>query len=203
MPEDDRLRWNEKYQLGQHASSEPSHSLTDLDSLLPTSGRAVDLAGGAGRNAIWLAGRGLDVCVADVSEVALQLAEVRAAEAGVSIATQRLDLETNPFPPGPWHLIVCVHYLWRPLFDIFPAVLTSGGTLVCIHPTRTNLQRHAKPPERFLLEDGELPRLVQHLEVVHYEEGWLAEGRHEAVLVARRVTEMSPRDIRESHDEAH
>lgn len=187
MPEVDRIRWNEKYQLGQHASSEPSLLLTDLDSFLPTSGRAIDVAGGAGRNAIWLAGRGLDVCVADVSEVALQLAEARAADASVSITTQRMDLESDPFPMGPWDLIVCVHFIWRPLLDIVPTVLAAGGILVCIHPTRSNLQRHAKPSERFLLADGELPRLVKQLQVVHYEEGWLAEGRHESVLVARRA----------------
>ncbi|MEO8497449.1 MAG: class I SAM-dependent methyltransferase [Planctomycetota bacterium] len=189
MSEDDRLRWNEKYRLGEQASSEPSRLLTELDSLLPSSGRAIDVAGGVGRNAIWLARRGLEVIDADASEVALQIAEVRAAEAGVSLATQRIDLEAEPFPPGPWNLIVSVHFLWRPLFDIFPAVLAPGGTLVCIHPTRTNLQRHPKPSARHLLDDGELPRLVKDLSVIHYEEGWLAEGRHEAVLVARAVGE--------------
>lgn len=55
-----------------------------------------------------------------------------------------------------------------------------------IHPTRTNLARHEKPPARFLLEDGELPGLIQGLRIEHYEEGWLSEGRHEAVVVARR-----------------
>ena len=185
MSGDDRLRWNEKYTLGEHASPEPSRLLTDLEAFLPNSGRAIDLGGGAGRHTIWLARRGLDTCVADVSDVALQLAEARATEAGVSIATQHIDIEADPFPAGPWDVILSVHFLWRPLFDLFPVVLSPGGTLVCIHPTRTNLQRHPKPSLRHLLEDGELPRLVKDLEVVHYEEGWLAEGRHEAIIVAR------------------
>ena len=184
MSEDDRVRWNEKYQLGEHTSSEPSSLLTALLPLLPNSGRALDVAGGTGRNAIWLAGLGLDVCLADVSDVALHAAEARAREAGVSIDTQRIDFETEPFPLGPWDLIVIVHFLLRPLFETFPTALAPGGTLVCIHPTTTNLQRHAKPPQRFLLEDGELPGLVNGLEIVHYEESWLSEGRHEAVLVA-------------------
>ncbi len=187
MSADDRVRWNEKYQLDEHAAAEPSALLIALDTFLPTSGQALDLAGGSGRNAIWLARRGLDVCLADVSDVALQRAANRAAAAGVSIATQQIDFETDPFPTGPWDLIVSVHFLLRPLFASFPGVLARGGTLVCIHPTQTNLQRHAKPPARFLLEDGELPGLVKDLQVVHYEEAWLAEGRHEAVLVARAV----------------
>ena len=124
------------------------------------------------------------MCLADVSDVALHAAEARAREAGVSIDTQRIDFETEPFPLGPWDLIVIVHFLLRPLFETFPTALAPGGTLVCIHPTTTNLQRHAKPPQRFLLEDGELPGLVNGLEIVHYEESWLSEGRHEAVLVA-------------------
>jgi hypothetical protein len=37
-----------------------------------------------------------------------------------------------------------------------------------------------------VLEDGELPSLVRGLEIVRLEEGWLAEGRHEARVVARR-----------------
>ena len=40
--------------------------------------------------------------------------------------------------------------------------------------------------DRFLLEDGELPQLVEDLEILHYEEGWLREDRHDAVVVARR-----------------
>jgi hypothetical protein len=46
---------------------------------------------------------------------------------------------------------------------------------------------HEKPPARFLLDDGELPKLIEDLEIVQYEEGWLGEDRHDAVLVARRT----------------
>jgi hypothetical protein len=47
---------------------------------------------------------------------------------------------------------------------------------VVIHLPQANVERHEKPPARFLLEDGELPTLVTGLAIVHYEEGWLAEG---------------------------
>lgn len=39
---------------------------------------------------------------------------------------------------------------------------------------------------QFLLQDRELPKLVTGLEVLRYDEGWLAEGQHDAVIVARR-----------------
>jgi SAM-dependent methyltransferase len=146
----------------------------------------LDIAGGAGRHAIWLAKRGLDVTVVDISQVGLQIAAERGAAAGVSLQSMFVDIECDPLPPGPWDLIVCAHFLHRPLFAVFPQLLRPGGLLVVVHPTQANLERHEKPPRRFLLQDGELPTLVTGLEIVHYEEGWLAEGRHDAVLVARR-----------------
>jgi SAM-dependent methyltransferase len=185
MPEFDRTKWDAKYADPEFAARAPSAVLLSLEKFLPRQGRAIDVAGGAGRNAIWLAQRGLDVTIADVSVVGLALAEQRASEAGVPIHTLCTDLEEKPFPPGPWDLILSVRYLRRPLFKIYPQVLAPGGTLVVIQPTQTNLERHAKPPAEFLLDDGELPGLVFGLKIVHFEEGWLADGRHDAVVVAR------------------
>ena len=186
MASTDRQRWDEKYRRGEHAHREPSELITRLAPWLPPSGRALDLAGGAGRHAIWLAQHGLDVTLADVSPVALELAQERAVAAGVSLTPLVVDLETEPFPAGPWDVILSFHFLWRPLFHEFPRVLAPGGVLMLVQPTISNLQRHEKPPAPFLLADGELPELVQGLAMRHYEEGWLHEGRHEALLVANR-----------------
>ncbi len=191
MAAEDRERWNSKYEQGDHSSFEPSQQLTQLDALLPTVGRALDVASGAGRNAIWLAKRGLDVTAADVSDVALGITESRAKQTGVTLDTRQVDLEAEQVPCGTWQLVLCVHFLSRPLFAQLPAVLAPGGTFVCIHPTRSNLERNAKPSERFLLEDGELPNLVSELDVVHYSEGWSSENRHEAVIVARAVSDFA------------
>ena len=109
-----------------------------------------------------------------------------AREAGLPLGVARLDVEQEPLPPGPFALVLCLNYLWRPLFTAFPEVLAPGGLLVFAQPTRTNLERHAHPSARFLLEDGELPRLLQGLDLLSFSEGWTDEGRHEARLVARR-----------------
>ena len=185
MPEADREKWDAKYADPEAAPIEPSAVLVDLDRLLPRSGRAIDIAGGGGRHGIWLASRGLDVTVADVSPVGLALAQQRAESAGITISTLVVDLEQNLFPPGPWDLIVSVCYLWRPLFSIFPDVLAPGGILAVVQPTMKNVLRHSRPSTKYLLEDRELPQLVPGLTVVHYQEGWLADGRHDACLVAR------------------
>ena len=186
MSQFDREKWNAKYAAGLPMPREPAGVLVGLDPYLPRSGRALDVAGGAGRHGIWLAQRGLDVTIADISPLGLARAREEAAAKGVSIATLEADLELDPFPTGPWDLIVTVCYLMRPLYAVYPHVLSPGGVLAVVQPTKANLQRHDKPPADFLLDDGELPRLVAGLEIVHYEEGWLADGRHDAVVVARR-----------------
>src|SRR3954454_18883108 len=116
MAEADRHTWDARYRSGASQSQEPSGFLVALDDLLPCRGRALDVAGGTGRNALWLARRGLDVTLADISEVALGLASDRAIAAGVPLRTVAIDLEAEPLPPGPWELILCVNFLWRPLF---------------------------------------------------------------------------------------
>jgi SAM-dependent methyltransferase len=189
VSEIDREKWDRKYAERGRATREPSAFLVSLDSLLPRSGRALDVAGGCGRHAIWLARRGLDVTLADVSAVGLDLARADANEAGVTLSYCQVDLEREPLLAGPWHVIVDFHFLLRGLFPSLAQELAVGGVLVFCHQTRTNLQRHAKPPEAFLLEDGELPGLVTGLEVVRYDERWHEEGRHEARLIAVRPRE--------------
>jgi tellurite methyltransferase len=179
---EDRARWEARYQQ-ETAIGPPSPFLVALDGDLPQAGRALDVAGGSGGNARWLAARGLDVTLVDISARALALAR----SSGVPLTVAELDLDRDPLPAGPFDLVVCVHYLDRALFASFASVLRPGGLLVFVQPTRTNLTRHPHPSARFLLDDGELPHLLQGLEIVRYDEGWFPDdGRHEARLLARR-----------------
>ena len=185
MSDAERTKWNARY-AADGAARDPSRLVLDLDLILPRTGRALDLAGGGGRHAIWLARRGLDVTIADIAEEGLAIARATASQAGVDLKTIALDFETDPFPQGPWDLILSFHFLHRPLFNVVPAALAPGGLFVVIHPTRSNLARHPKPGPAFLLDDGEIHGLVRDLEIIRCEEGWLTEGRHETRLVARR-----------------
>ena len=185
MVDADRKRWNERYRALGTTTSEPSPLITSLADVLPKTGRALDIAGGTGRHAIWLAERGLDVTLLDVSERALDIAKTNAREAGIALRTQQMDLDAD-FPHGPWDLILCFHYLQRSLFKIIPSHLASKGLFVFVQPTKSNLERHPKPSARYLLEDGELRGLIHELDVVVLEEGWTPEQRHEARLVAQR-----------------
>ncbi len=191
MPEFDRQKWNAKYQSPDDISSVPSLVLQRLvGSLLPkpdlASNRALEIAAGGGRNGIYLAQQGWNVTLCDISEVGLELARLRAAEKGVVVQTLVGDLEESARPLGKWDLILSICYLHRPLYSAFSEMLAPQGRLVVIQPTKTNLERHNRPPAPFLLEPEELPTLAQNLKVVHYEEGWLEDGRHDAVMVACR-----------------
>lgn len=187
MAEQDRVRWDARYAEGA-PGSEPSPFVTSLDALLPRRGRALDVAGGAGRHAVWLARRGLTTTLVDVSPVGLDLAREAARAGGVALDARAADLERDGLPAGPWDVILDFHYLQRSLFPAFAQALAPGGLLVFVQPTRRNLERHPRPGAAHLLEEGELARLVADLplDVLRLDEGWTEEDRHEARLVARR-----------------
>lgn len=55
-----------------------------LDTHLPDSGKILDAGGGAGRYAIWLAERGYDVTIVDISQRQVEIARERAAASDVA-----------------------------------------------------------------------------------------------------------------------
>lgn len=195
----DRQKWDARYAVADNVPREPSEVLLSLAHFLPSRGRALEVAGGGGRHAIWLAQRGLDVKLIDISPIGLALARRRAAEAGLAIDTVEIDLEQQPPPAGPFDLILIAYYYCPTLVPRFHKHLAPGGLLVVIQPTRQNLERHDKPPAGFLYEPGELRRLAVGLEIEHYAEGWLADERHDAVLVARRRAAASPATDADRH----
>jgi SAM-dependent methyltransferase len=180
----DRDRWNARYR--QEPAAGPPVLLGRSLHLLPRSGRAIDVAGGTGQAAAILAARGVAVTVADVSDVALELAARRAEQSRVRIETLQIDLTAEPFPAGPWDLITCFDYLDRSLFEPMIGELAAGGMLAVSLATRANLERHRRPGPRYLLEDGELPSLLGGLELVSYREGWNIDRRCTAEAIARR-----------------
>lgn len=190
MSEEERALWEDRWKDRVGLKLPPSVWLVDRADRLPKPrhpdlGRALDWAGGDGRHALWLAELGWQVTLADIAPTALAAARDRALERGLSLETVPLDLSRTSPPGGPWDLILCFHYLDRGIARRAHELLTPGGLLIWVHQTRRNLERHARPPEHFLLEEGELARLLPPLEVVHLEEGWGEEGRHEARAIAR------------------
>jgi SAM-dependent methyltransferase len=179
-----RKKWNKRYD-SDDVRTEPSPFLTDMLQFVPRRGRALDIAGGAGRNAIVLARRGLTTTVVDISDVGLARCAEAGKQAGVRLRTVCLDLDEKPLPKGPWDVVLVFHYLNRLLFSSIEERLAPGGVLITSIATVRNRERNERPPLEHCLDEGELPSLIGDLGVIHYEETW-RDDRHEARLVARR-----------------
>ncbi|MEM8765883.1 MAG: methyltransferase domain-containing protein [Pseudomonadota bacterium] len=128
----DRERWDARYRNrdGNSLGLPSEWLLTYLDETAGA-GRALDLACGAGRNALALAERGWRVDAVDVSPVALALGQ-QVAEARQLSGLRWIvaDLETELPVAGPYELILIVRYLDRALLEALPALLAPGGSLL-------------------------------------------------------------------------
>lgn len=164
---------------------DPHPLLVDSAGKLPP-GRALDLACGTGRNALWLAQHGWSVTAVDVSPTAIETVLHRAAQLGVHVDAKVADLENSEFTiePGHWDLIVMCYYLQRDLFGPCKGGLTPGGVIVAI----TLLIEPGKENSPFRLQPGELRDYFDDCEILHYREG-RDQSRHAvAEIVARRAS---------------
>jgi len=181
-------RWHQRH-AERGLRSEPADFVVAVSEWFHPGGRVLDVAGGTGRNAIWLARRGFAVTLIDFSPVAVALVAEGAAEAGLPLSATLWNVETDGLPIGPWDAIVIHHFLDRPSLDVALDRLRRGGVLAFCQPTLRNLERHEHPGERWLLAEGELEEWTgnrsDRLQVLTLEEEWFDNGRHEARLVAR------------------
>lgn len=168
-------------------SRRPAPWLVDHAAMLPREGRALDVACGRGRHAIWLAERGLTTLAVDRNEEAVRDLNEAARAKGLPLTAELRDLESGPvsFPHFAFDVVVVVHYLHRPLFPALIDALAPGGVLVYETFTRAQAARGKPTNPDFLLESGELLDLVRPLEVLASREGDY-EGRMIASVIARR-----------------
>jgi len=186
---DEKSLWNKKYSEGSHSSLEPDPLLVNayaefLQDNEP--GKALDLAGGAGRHALWLAKRGWQVKLVDVSEVGIELAQQNARQQNVTIETEILDLNYVPdLGREQYDLVVVFLYLKRELFPALIAALKPEGFL--IYKTYSTEQRKfsgGPTHPLHLLEPNELLRAFSSLRVLHYHE--TVSGKGVAELVGQK-----------------
>jgi tellurite methyltransferase len=166
---------------------EPTRWLVEHAYLLPRKGAALDVASGRGRNAVWLAQRGLLTVALDRDAAAVHWVNDEAARLGLPLRASAVDLEQRDFTlePRSHDVIVVVHYLHRALFPMLGEALRQGGVLVYETFTREQAQRGKPTNPAFLLEPGELRELVRPLDVVVEREGEF-EGKMLASVIARR-----------------
>jgi tellurite methyltransferase len=172
-----------------HANAEPATWLVMNRTWLPASGTALDVACGRGRNALWLAQHGFVTTAVDRSAVAVAELNAVAQRDALPIRATFVDLEEGVPDLGEaaFDVIVVFHYLHRRLFPALVAALRPGGVLVYETFLRAQGARGKPTNPDFLLEPGELPRLVAPLEIRASREGDF-EGRMVSAVVAVRRT---------------
>jgi SAM-dependent methyltransferase len=142
MDQDD---WNERYAARELMwTAEPNRFLVqEVAALAP--GRALDLACGEGRNAIWLAERRWQVTGVDFSDVALDKAARFAAARGVEAEWVRTDL-VEYAPAQAAYDLVLVFYLQVPaaqrrqIIRSAAAAVAPDGTLLIVAHDTSNLR---------------------------------------------------------------
>ncbi|MBC7933672.1 MAG: methyltransferase domain-containing protein [Rubrivivax sp.] len=172
--------WDERYNRGEHATLEPSRLLVRAVEIFavqaggesPGGRRALDLACGAGRHAVFLAAHGFVVTAVDSSRVGVQLTRERGRARDLWLDARVADLEVGEFQIGPesYDLVCDFYYLQRDLFPSIRAGVRRGGLFVAaIHLADDDPEVKAMNPD-FLLRPGELREEFSDWDILHYEE---------------------------------
>jgi tellurite methyltransferase len=175
--------WDEHYAQAANLDFTPVPLLVEVAEMLPP-GRALDLASGSGRNALYLAGLGWSVVAVDSSETALEILRRRASEAHRPIEAHCCDLEASAFAiePAAYDLIYDFFYLQRDLFPQIREGVRPGGLFAAEIHVRDEGQH------RFVLECGELRAEFAGWKILYYSESARpGHSRPTARLIARRA----------------
>ena len=151
---DRQQRWDERYSGTEvQVPIQPSELVVAELAGLPT-GRALDLAAGAGRHSVWLATRGWSVTAVDFSRAGLEKARRLSAAHGVGGQVDWVVADLSDYTPARDAFeLVLVAYLQvdAPLRNKVlagaAAALAPGGTLLVIGHDLTNLTDGAGGPQ--------------------------------------------------------
>lgn len=181
--------WTGGREFGAASIRGPAPWVLDNADLLRPGMRVLDVAAGRGRHALLFAAAGWPVTAIDRDGARLAALAAVAARLGWPLTTEVRDLETAAADLGTdaYDLIVVTHYLHRPLMPAIVRALAPGGLLVYETFTTAQAARGKPTNPDYLLQPGELPRLVAPLVVERHREGEV-DGRMVASVVARRVS---------------
>lgn len=163
----DREFWNKKFNDPKAAfNREPSRLLVEaVRGRKP--GKAIDLGMGEGRNAIFLAKNGWQTTGVDLSDVAVEQAKKRAAEAGVKLDAVIDGLDHYDLGHDRWDLIALFYvHAWyhgaKPhSVERLRAALKPGGLLV--------IEGFAGK-EEYMFQPNELLHDFEGLKILRYED---------------------------------
>jgi SAM-dependent methyltransferase len=148
----ERQDWDARYAAADLVwGIEPNRFVAEAFPQRVDGGRALDLACGEGRNAIWLASRGWKVTAVDFSHVAIERARSLSASEGVAVDWIEADVASWQPEAGAFDLVV-ISYLqvpeavFRTVLAHARAALRTGGELFGIGHAVRNLEEGAGGP---------------------------------------------------------
>jgi SAM-dependent methyltransferase len=190
MSEADRSKWNQRYAEDSYRKTNPVKLLSDWLPRIPV-GRALDVACGAGRNALLLAEAGFEVDAIDISAVGLQQLEREARNRGLNINCIEHDLDQAYAFDTDYDLIVVLWYVNLALITRLGACLAPGGYLLCEEHLLSEQEVIGPGNPEFRVAPGALRAAVSSLELLLYEESVaaIAEGGQ---LASARVVATRP-----------
>lgn len=143
--------WNRKYEERPLVWGEGPNRFVEAEIGELPAGRALDLACGEGRNALWLAGRGWEVTGIDFSDVAVARGVDRATRGGLTVDLRVGDVLETDLGPLPYDLVL-VSYLQLPaderlrvLARAADAVAPGGTFLLVAHDLRNHAEGTGGP----------------------------------------------------------
>ncbi len=170
MSEADRDKWDTRYRQGSYqARTHPTELLAEWLPPLPR-GRALDVACGAWRNALYLAEAGYEVDAIDISRVALDRLHETAQARGLEVTCIETDLESCELPNQSYDLIVMARYSQPTLIPQLLRLLRAGGHFLCEEHLATDRDVAGPSDPAFRMAPNELLQLAAELRVLFYRE---------------------------------
>lgn len=188
---EDQKRWDKRYRERKLDLNRGANTILKKYLRSLPKGKALDLAAGEGRNAVFLAEHGFEAEAVDISPIAISRARKLARARGVRIKAMAADLDAYPIPDGQYEVILNFYFLDRRLIPRIKKGLKKGG--VVVFETYTTEQKKlgtGGPGEtHYVLKPNELLRLFRGFHVLFYREGVFREGgkrRAIASLIAQK-----------------
>lgn len=149
-------RWEKRFAApGYLFGDKPNDFLARHKDLMKPGMTALSVADGDGRNGVWLAEQGLDVHAIDFSPTAQAKARTLAAQRGVAIRTEVVDLLQGwDWPTEAYDLVVGIFFQFAPppqraaIFNGIKQALRPGGLLLIEGYTPKQLEYGTGGPKK-------------------------------------------------------
>lgn len=170
--------WHQRFDQDTYFyGTEPNDFLRENIASIPTHGRVLSIGEGEGRNAVFLAEQGFAVTAIDGAASGLEKAKQLAAERGVSIETQCVDLNDYVFEEKHWDGIIAIFCHLPPLLrlkvhqQVVNALKPNGVFLLeAYNPKQLELKTGGPGNVDLLYTAETLQQDLQGLEFIHLKE---------------------------------